>query len=84
MASFVMGSDARELHKNAVSSRATMLQKLEEVPWGRGQDGWENMGGENRESIEIDEMIVVSRKIRGVNSLESRRDAASSIKSDGY
>lgn len=31
MASFVMGSDARELHKNAVSSRATMLQKLEEV-----------------------------------------------------
>ena len=37
MASFVMGSDARELRKDAVTSRATMLRKLEEVPCG--QDG---------------------------------------------
>lgn len=31
MASFVMGSDARELRRDAVTSRATMLKKLEEV-----------------------------------------------------
>eukprot|EP00435_Cladocopium_sp_Y103_P006293 s3560_g2.t1 len=31
MASFVMGSDARELRRDAVTSRATMLRKLEEV-----------------------------------------------------